>query len=152
MTPAWDSVMGYHALANAFTDDVRVMAVVVTDVDRGSSLLTVPELGEASITVAGAALDDLAHDDDTPLVVLGWSIGGVAAYDLGRRLDERGVDVDSIVLVDTLFPGEHRRLWSNRWSKYQSILRSGAVGEAARELRVMAGRRVRRSIGLCGPS
>lgn len=139
MTPAWDSVMGYHALAGEFDDDVRVVAVVVTDVDEGSSLLTIPELGDSSIEVA---LDLLAGNTGRRLAVLGWSIGGVAAYDLGQRLADRGVNVSAIVLVDTFFPGEHHHLWSNRWWKYKSLLRSGSFGEIGRELAVMGRRRV----------
>lgn len=149
MTPAWDDVMGYHALAGAFADDVRVLAIVVTDAatDDGSSLSTMDDLGEVSL---GVALDALGHGIEAagateaapPLAVLGWSVGGVAAYDLGRRLAHRGVTVDGIVLVDTIFPGHHRHVWANRWSKYASLLRGRALGEAVRELRTMARRRL----------
>lgn len=140
MTPAWDTVMGYRDLADAFPSHVRVLAASMRGAGEAGSaeLLTVAELGAATIDLAVDALGDV----DRPLVVLGWSIGGVAAYDLGQRLAERDVSVAWIGLIDTIFPGQHRHIWSNRWWKYKSMLRPGSFGEAAREAAVMGRRRI----------
>jgi len=140
LTPAWDGPMGYRALADAFDDDVSVYALVVGEDSQRP--LTVAELNDIAVPAVAEALDRrIAGTDGRPVVVLGWSIGGVVAFDLGRRLAaDHHV---SVVLVDTIFPGEHRHVWSNRWWKYKSLLRPGSLGEAMRELRVMTGRRVR---------
>lgn len=140
MTPAWDSVMGYRELADGFPDHVRVLAAsMIGGGESGdAAALTVEDLSVATLDPVVEALGPSPR----PIVVIGWSIGGVAAYDLGQRLGERGVDVASVALVDTLFPGQHLHIWSNRWWKYKSMLRPGSFGEAAREFAIMGRRRV----------
>lgn len=140
MTPAWDTVMGYRDLADAFPSDVRVLAASMFGAGESgdAAALTVDELGAATID----PMIDALRADVRPVVVLGWSIGGVAAYDLAQRLAERSVPVASVGLIDTIFPGEHRHIWSNRWWKYKSMLRPGSFGEATREVATMGRRRV----------
>ena len=142
MTPAWDTVMGYRDLADAFPDHVRVLAASLLGAGEAGSAaaLTIDEIGSATID----PIVDAIGPDPQPVVVVGWSIGGVAAYDLGRRLAARGVPVGSVALIDTIFPGEHRHIWSNRWWKYKSMLRPGSFGEASRELAIMGRRRLDR--------
>ncbi len=53
-------------------------------------------------------------------------------------------DRRSSAVVDTFFPGEERHLWSNRWWKYKSMLRPGALPEVGHELQLMVQRRARR--------
>jgi amino acid adenylation domain-containing protein len=145
MTPAWDSVMGYRALADAFDDDVTVLAV--TPLEGAAARPDVESLGEPSADVVAS---ELARRGTSSVTVVGWSIGGVAAYDLGQRLRSRGLDVSAVALVDTVFPGEHRHLWSNRWWKYKSLLAHGAIGSVAEEFAVAANRRGRKLVGRLG--
>jgi amino acid adenylation domain-containing protein len=148
LTPAWDSVMGYRALAAAFEDDVRVLAVVVVAEGGGASTYpTVAALGSASIDIVAGELEQLGV---SRVAVAGWSIGGVSAYDLGQRLAARGIEVSAVALVDTVFPGEHRHLWSNRWWKYKSLARAGQLGSVVEEFRVAAERRAKRQLAGIG--
>jgi thioesterase domain-containing protein len=148
VTPAWDSVMGYRVMADAFDDDVTVLAVVIVADSAGAAAYrSVDALGEASTDVVIAELDRLGASSVT---VVGWSIGGVAAYDLGQRLATRGVEVDAVALVDTMFPGEYRHLWSNRWWKYKSLFRRDAVGMVVDELSTAMRRRAKKYVARLG--
>ena len=147
MTPAWDSVMGYRALADAFDDHVTVLAVAVVAEGATNPFPTVDALGVESVDMV---TDELARRGTSSVVVAGWSIGGVAAYDLGQRLAAAGVEVSAVALIDTIFPGEHRHLWSNRWWKYKSMLRPGLLGAAAREFVVAVERRSKSWIARTG--
>lgn len=139
-TPAWDDVAGYRALADAFPDDVTVLAVAVVDPLK---------VDESSLHRVAPLVDAVLADLTTPAAgrraaVIGWSIGGVVAQELGRRLVQEGVAVECAALVDTFFPGQHERLWANRWMKYRSMFRNGSFGEAYGEFTEMGGRRLRR--------
>ena len=139
MTPAWDDVFGYRELARALPDDHTVVALVYVE-QRGYPVVTsVDELVAAFLPHARSAIGE-----HRAAVVLGWSIGGVVAVELAQQLAASGSRVDLLALIDTFFPGEERHIWSNRWSKYKPLLRPGSFDVAARELRTMAGRRVKR--------
>ena len=139
MTPAWDEVFGYQALANALPEGHTVIALVYVEQPEHPVVTSVDELVSAFLPQARAAIGE--HDC---AVVLGWSIGGVVAVELAHQLAATGSRIDLIALIDTYFPGQERHIWSNRWSKYKPLLRPGSFGVAARELRVMGGRRVKR--------
>jgi thioesterase domain-containing protein/acyl carrier protein len=144
VTPAWDSVMGYRVLADAFDADVTVLAaVIVAESEAAAKYRSVDALGSASCDVVVAELDRLGASNVT---VVGWSIGGVAAYDLGQRLAARGVEVDAVALVDTMFPGEYRHLWSNRWWKYKSLFRRDAIGMVVDEFSTAMRRRAKKYV------
>ncbi len=151
LTPSWDSVMGYRVLADAFDDDVTVLAVaVVSAAVAGGGAATYPtidSLGSASIA---PVIDELARLGATTVTVAGWSIGGVAAYDLGQRLADRGLEVTAVALIDTMFPGEYRHLWSNRWWKYKSLLRRDANGSVIDELTTAMVRRAKKALARLG--
>ena len=138
LTAAWDDVQGYRHLANSFPDDVRVLAIAVIDDTHGEFAEV-----DAVVDVALGAVPDEATSAER-VMLIGWSIGGVVAFELGQRLDAAGYPVALIGLVDTYFPGEQRHLWSNRWWKYKSMLRPAGLPAAAREIRLAARRRVQR--------
>ncbi len=148
VTPAWDSVMGYRVLADAFDNDVTVLAaVIVADAQGAAKYGSVEALGSASTDVVVAELDRL---DAASVTVIGWSIGGVAAYDLGQRLAARGVDVEAVALADTMFPGEYRHLWSNRWWKYKSLFRADAISTVVDEFTTAMARRAKKLVARLG--
>jgi len=146
LTPAWDTVMSYRTLADAFDDDVSVVAVAIVS-ERAAAFPTVDALGAASID---PVIDELERLGASSVAVGGWSIGGVAAYDLGQRLAARGVEVRAVALIDTMFPGEYRHLWSNRWWKYKSLLRRDAIGTMIEELATTLRRRAERYMASLG--
>ncbi len=137
LTPSWDTVMSYRALADAFDDDVTVLAVAIV-ADGANRYPTVDALGAASID---PIVDELERIGASTVAVAGWSIGGVAAYDLGQRLAARGLESITVALIDTMFPGEYRHLWSNRWWKYKSLFRPDAIGDVVDELATSLKRR-----------
>ena len=124
LTPAWDDVFGYRALTDQLPDGVRVLALSAADATADELLTTIDGLGEAFERL----LLDRAHEArERPITVLGWSTGGVAAYDLGVRLRARGFRIERVAMVDTFFPGAEQHLWSNRWWKYKSLATPGAL-------------------------
>jgi dienelactone hydrolase len=133
LTAAWDDVQGYRDLADALPDHVTAVAAVV--IDRSGALDRVDSVVDAIVP----ALEDLVERDRVGVV--GWSIGGVVAFELGQRLTRAGAPVRGIGLVDTYFPGEQRHLWSNRWWKYKSMLRPGGWRAAGGELVIAVRRR-----------
>jgi thioesterase domain-containing protein len=149
MTAAWDDIFGYRALADAFPDGVRVVALVESGDRDDTTLHRVGPLVEAFVDALDRSRDERSVDWSRA-VVLGWSVGGVVAHELGARLAADGRPPAAVALVDTYFPGEQRHLWSNRWWKYKSMLRPGRFSGAAREVKVMAGRRVRRQADRLG--
>jgi thioesterase domain-containing protein len=133
LTPAWDDVFGYRPLTDELPDEVRVLALTASDSAPGDLLTTISGLGES---FEALLLAESATDLDRPITVLGWSTGGVAAYDLAGRLRARGVAVERVVMVDTFFPGAEQHLWSNRWWKYKSLLTPAAfVNEVSTTVR-----------------
>jgi thioesterase domain-containing protein/acyl carrier protein len=141
-TPSWDDVFGYQALAEAFADDVEVVALAYEPKPGQTPINRVPELAAEMQRFVG-----LLGPEGRPFAVLGWSIGGVAAVELAARLDRAGTAVDAVALVDTFYPGEERHLWSNRWWKYKSMARFGALPELTEELRSFVRRRVAAPLG-----
>ena len=139
MTPAWDEIFGYQALAQALPDSFTVVALVYVEQPGRPVVTRVDVLLPEFLSLARTSLG--VH---STVSVLGWSVGGVVAAALADELKREGVDVEVVVLIDTYFPGEERHLWSNRWWKYKSMLRPGAFGEVPRELRIMGIRRVKR--------
>ena len=146
LTPSWDTVMSYRALADAFDDEVTVLAVAIV-ADSPDRYPTVDVLGAASIDLV---IDELARIGASTVAVAGWSIGGVAAYDLGQRLASRGVELIAVGLIDTMFPGEYRHLWSNRWWKYKSLFRRDALGDVVDEFTTAMARRAKKLLARVG--
>jgi thioesterase domain-containing protein/acyl carrier protein len=139
MTPAWDDVFGYQDLAQTFTSDVTVAALAYIERPGRPVVTTVDAVADAFVPIAR----DLAAGHSA-VGVVGWSVGGVVAAELANRLAAGGQDITVVAMVDTFFPGEERHLWSNRWWKYKSMLRPGALPDVGRELQLMVERRARR--------
>jgi amino acid adenylation domain-containing protein len=139
LTPAWDDVFGYRDLARTFPADVTVVALTYIEQPGRPVVTTVDGVVDAFVPDARA----LAAGHSS-VGVVGWSVGGVVAAELANRLSTGGQPVTFVAMVDTFFPGEERHLWSNRWWKYKSMLRPGALPDVGRELRLMVMRRTRR--------
>ena len=142
MTPAWDDVFGYRALAGAFDDDVEVVALAYEPAPSGRTVDRVPELVDEMLSILGPV-----DPGRRPVAILGWSIGGIAAVELASRLHAAGAPVATVALVDTFFPGEERHLWSNRWWKYKSMASPRALPELRGEILSFLRRRVAAPLG-----
>jgi amino acid adenylation domain-containing protein len=139
LTPAWDDVFGYQDLARMFPADVAVVALTYIEQPGRPVVTTVDGVVDAFVPLARELTTGRSS-----VGVVGWSVGGVVAAELANRLSAGGQDVTFVAMVDTFFPGEERHLWSNRWWKYKSMLRPGALPDVGRELQLMVMRRVRR--------
>ncbi len=142
MVPSWDDLFGYQALAEAFVDEVEVVALAYEPRPGQREVNRVPDLVEEMLPLVAPL-----RPEARPVAVLGWSIGGVSAVELAGRLRETGTRVDRVALVDTFFPGEERHLWSNRWWKYKSMARLEAVPELRKELGSFVRRRIAGPVG-----
>jgi thioesterase domain-containing protein/acyl carrier protein len=138
-TPAWDDVFGYQDLARTFPADVTVVALTYIEQPGRPVVTTVDGVVDAFLPIARAL-----SAEQSSVGVVGWSVGGVVAAELANRLAADGQDITVVAMVDTFFPGEERHLWSNRWWKYKSMLRPGAMPDVGRELQLMVMRRIHR--------
>ncbi|HEY3732897.1 MAG TPA: amino acid adenylation domain-containing protein [Streptosporangiaceae bacterium] len=96
--PVGGTVFGYLPLAGELAGAFRVYG------------LQAPGLTDASATAP--SLGDLADDyaarirtawPDGPYRLGGWSMGGVVAFEIARRLEQAGADVSLLVLLDAPF-------------------------------------------------
>ncbi len=145
MTPAWDDVFGYQDLARSLPDSVGAVALAYVEQPGRPVVNTVDGVVDAFLPRA----IELAAGRSS-VAIVGWSVGGVVAAELAGRLMASGQDVTLVGMVDTFFPGEERHLWSNRWWKYKSMLRPGALPEVGHELQLMVQRRAHRLAGSLG--
>ncbi|MBM7774642.1 thioesterase domain-containing protein [Actinokineospora baliensis] len=97
--PVSGSAYSYLGLAGLLGDDQPVYGFEAPgyDDDRQPAR-TLGELSEYYVSL----LD--AHWPDQPVTLLGWSLGGVVAYDMAQRLAAAGVAVPALVLVDVKVP------------------------------------------------
>lgn len=70
-----------------------------------------------------------------PLVLVGFSYGGLVAFELARALEARRIEVDRVVLLDTFGPACRRLVFSRGAGFYVSKAASQPLFEAARWFR-----------------
>lgn len=144
LTPAWDDVFGYRALVDALPDDIRVVAVSAADVEPEHMVSTIDALAaqfEEALLASGT------NDVERPITLLGWSTGGVVAYELADRLRLDGCDVRHVAMVDTFFPGAEQHLWSNRWWKYKTLATPSAFADEVSTFARRRSRSVAKAVG-----
>ncbi|SNT27590.1 polyketide synthase Pks13 [Rhodococcoides kyotonense] len=82
---------------------------------------------EGPISVRAAEYVPLIREiqPEGPYVFVGWSLGGILAYEVARQMEEQGIEVAYVGLLDTVMPGteipdtqdEVRR----RWERYATF-------------------------------
>lgn len=75
---------------------------------------------------AAAYLDEITqYADGHPIVLGGWSFGGVLAYEVAYQLRDRDIDVATIALLDTVQPAhpapDTMEETKNRWQRYSDF-------------------------------
>jgi thioesterase domain-containing protein len=78
----------------------------------------------------------------TPLVLGGWSLGGLIAYEMAARLNDRGMSVRSVVLIDSIWRLSRKAgLRAERRQAAFQFLKSicGAEAEPAKRLAASIG-------------
>lgn len=96
------TVHGYTHLSQALGDGFRVYGIEAAGLRAGSAPLT--DLGEMVDRYCQAVRDE---QPTGPYQLGGWSMGGIVAFEIARRLTEAGERVSRLILIDT--PG--RPMW-----------------------------------------
>ncbi|MGB7234824.1 MAG: polyketide synthase Pks13 [Rhodococcus sp. (in: high G+C Gram-positive bacteria)] len=79
---------------------------------------------EGPISVRAAEYVPLikAIQPEGPYVFVGWSLGGILAYEVARQLEEEGIEVAYVGLLDTVMPGveipDTKEEVRRRWERY----------------------------------
>ncbi|MFT7021198.1 MAG: polyketide synthase 13 [Rhodococcus sp. (in: high G+C Gram-positive bacteria)] len=79
---------------------------------------------EGPISVRAAEYVPLIREiqPEGPYVFVGWSLGGILAYEVARQMEEQGIEVAYVGLLDTVMPGREipdtREEVRRRWERY----------------------------------
>lgn len=93
--PAGGSVVCYRELAGELAPEVATAAFLPAALDGG-------ELDREVESMADRYLAELPPG---PLLLGGWSFGGLVAYEIARKLASEGREVGPLLLIDTPLPG-----------------------------------------------
>ncbi len=97
--PTGTSALCYAQFARALEDDQPVYGLETGIFDEN------PEHLETVEAMAAYYIDAVTQlFPDGPLSLGGWSFGGVVAFEIARQLAERGIEVNEVLLLDTLTP------------------------------------------------
>ncbi|RZV47470.1 MAG: amino acid adenylation domain-containing protein [Acidimicrobiales bacterium] len=134
LPPGGGNLIRYAPLVGALDRDVPVLGLRLPGADARSPI---EETIEAQARVMLDALDNAYSFG--PYRLLGWSTGGLIAWEIARLLSERGDEVELVALVDTVMGGMHVEEPQSPVDKYRSLLQddglANVASEAARRLR-----------------
>jgi amino acid adenylation domain-containing protein len=92
------SALSYLELARALGDEQPLHALHASGLDEG-------EPANDVVKMAKHYVDALLETNPKDAIrLLGWSFGGLVAFEMARELEARGVPVEEIILVDTHLP------------------------------------------------
>ncbi len=130
LPPGGGNLLRYEHLVRELDPSIPVVGLRLPGADARSDVLTTIQ------DQASAMLEALDSAVDVPRsghVLLGWSTGGLLAWEIARLLLQRGDAVAAVVLVDTVMGGMHVEAPESPADKYRRLLRSDGPGTAARE-------------------
>ncbi|MDH4169199.1 MAG: amino acid adenylation domain-containing protein, partial [Acidimicrobiia bacterium] len=124
ISPGGGHVLGYEPLVQALPMDIPVWGLRLPGSDSR----------EQPAATVEALVDRFEREVSTrfpvgPLQLVGFSTGGLGAYELARCLARRGRTVELVVLIDTVFPGRQHAV-SDRRQRVRDLL-------AQRDLRAL---------------
>lgn len=122
LPPGGGNLMRYAPLVRAIDRQVPVVGIRLPGADARSEILeTIEEQAALMLT----ALDSTQVSG--PYRLLGWSTGGLLAWEIARLLQERGDVVEAVVLVDTVMAGLQVDDTGSIKEKYQDMLQNSGV-------------------------
>ena len=128
LPPGGGNLLRYGPLVRALDEDVPVVGVRLPGADGRSVIVhTIERQAEAMLRALDAA------GVVGPYRLLGWSTGGLLAWDIAQRLLRRGDKVEMVAMVDTVMAGLHVDDAQSIGEKYRELLRDGGVGAVAGE-------------------
>jgi amino acid adenylation domain-containing protein len=95
--PVGGNVLCYKGLADALGPDQPVYMVESQGLQEGEALL--PTVEEMAGTYLAALRRTLP---DGPVIMAGWSFGGLIAYEAAARLQKNGADVRAVMVFDAI--------------------------------------------------
>lgn len=120
--------MRYEPLVRSLSPEVPVIGIRLPGADARSEIVeSIEEQAKAMLR----ALD--TTDVEGPYRLLGWSTGGLLAWEIARMLQLRGDEVEAVVLVDTVMAGISVDDAGSIKQKYQEMLRDEGVKAVALE-------------------
>jgi thioesterase domain-containing protein len=127
----------FEHMAAAMPVESSVYGIRLADLDRPNEELTVEQLAESHARVL------CSRPGNAPYVLLGYSFGGLVAYEMARILVKRGKEIPLLALFDTPHPNFQRNLsrqesevvrkkyLADRKRKYLVNLRQGRLDQIA---------------------
>ncbi len=128
LPPGGGNLLRYGPFVRALDADVPVVGIRLPGADARSEIV---DSIERQAEVMLAAIDSAVANG--PYVLLGWSTGGLLAWEIGRLLADRGDSVEAIVLVDTVMAGLRIDDALSVKEKYQQLLKDDGVSAVVTE-------------------
>ena len=133
LPPGGGNLLRYRPLVQALDEDIPVVGVRLPGADARSEIVeTIEQQAEVMLEALDAAVVD------GPYTLLGWSTGGLLAWEMARLLTARGDQVNGVVLVDTVMAGLRVDDAGAIKDKYQDLFKTeglrAVVGEGAGRL------------------
>lgn len=128
LPPGGGNLLRYAPLVKALDSDIPVVGVRLPGADARSEIVDSIR-DQARIMLE--ALDTAVEEG--PYRLLGWSTGGLLAWEIARMLDERGDEVEIVALVDTVMAGLKVDDTGTIANKYSDMLRDEGVRAVVEE-------------------
>lgn len=97
--PITGDVSGYVAMANHLQIDNPLIGIKSPLLSKGAvGVETMEDMAELYINAMGL------ENNSAPIIVGGWSMGGMLAFEIGGRLHDRGYKIDRLLLFDAALP------------------------------------------------
>ena len=128
LPPGGGNLLRYAPLVRALDENIPVVGVRLPGADGRSVIVhTIERQANAMLRALDAA------GVSGPYRLLGWSTGGLLAWEIAQRLLRRGDVVEMVAMVDTVMAGMHVDDAKSVTEKYRGLLRDGGVGAVAGE-------------------
>ncbi len=128
LPPGGGNLLRYAPLVRSLSSDIPVVGLRLPGADARSEIVDSIE-GQAAVMLD--ALDTAVPNG--PYRLLGWSTGGLLAWEIARLLTARGDQVEAVVLVDTVMAGLRVDDTGTIREKYQDMLRNDGAKAVASE-------------------
>ena len=126
LPPGGGNLLRYAPLVKGLDADIPVVGIRLPGADARS------EIAESIAEQATVMLDALDTAVPTgPHVLVGWSTGGLLAWEMARLLLERGDEVEAVVLIDTVMAGLHVDDTGTIREKYQDLFKTEGLRAVA---------------------